>query len=141
MLAPLGIAPGRPFTPDDRMRRILCDAATAGAAMVTTSGFAARLHGRQVWSDRQWERNFFPTQAGGGRRRRRERRTTAAQGWYQVVGDGRYVFASTLKPGEAQWYSSTFHDRHGSCFDGSHSYRFTLPAEAPRKLSLVDDPL
>jgi hypothetical protein len=142
MLAPLGIAPGRPFTPDDRMRRILCDAASAGAAMVTTTGFAARLHGRQVWSDRQWERNFFPTRpeadcgtaASDGDR---------AQGWYQVVGDGRYVFASTLKPGEAQWYSSTFHDRHGSCFDGSHSYRFTLPAGAPRRLrwsmTLYDD--
>jgi hypothetical protein len=60
-----------------------------------------------------------------------------------VVGDGRYVFASTLKPGEAQWYSSAFHDRDGSFFDGSHSYRFALPAAAPHKLSwsmtLYDD--
>jgi hypothetical protein len=53
------------------------------------------------------------------------------------------VFASTLKAGEAQWHSSTFHDREGSLFDGSHSYRFTLPAGRPCKLSwsmtLYDD--
>jgi hypothetical protein len=145
MLAPLGIAPGRPFAPDDRLRRILGEAAAAGAAMVTTTGFAARLHGRQLWSDRQWERNFFPAaptpvvDAGAGRNGGHH----PAQGWYQVVGNGRYVFASTLKPGEAQWYSSTFHDREGSFFDGSHSYRFTLAGGKPRKLSwsmtLYDD--
>ena len=134
MLAPLGIAPGKRLVPDDRMRRILCNAAAAGAAMVTTTAFATRLHGRQVWPDRQWERNFFPTTsrpeagaAGDG--------GVPAQGWYQVVGDGRYVFASTLRAGEAQWYSSTFHDRHGRFFDGGHSYRFKLQAGQSQKLS------
>ena len=144
MLAPLGIGTGRPFAPDDRLRNILCEAATAGAAMVTTTGFAARLHGRQVWSDRQWERNFIPaTRVGDGDARIGTNGERHAQGWYQVVGNGRYVFASTLKEGEAQWHSSTFHDREGSLFDGSHSYRFTLPAGRPRKLSwsmtLYDD--
>jgi hypothetical protein len=142
MLAPLGIAPGRLFAPDARMRSILCDAAAAGSAMVTPTGFAARLHGRQVWSDRQWERNFVPatteTKAGA-----ETGEGSRAQGCYQVVGDGRYVFASTLKPGEAHWYSSTFHDRDGSFFDGSNRYRFTVRAGAPRKLSwsmtLYDD--
>ncbi len=52
-----------------------------------------------------------------------------------MVGDGRYVFASTLRAGEAQWYSSTFHDRHGSFFDGGHSYRFKLHAGQSQKLS------
>src|SRR5262245_33730150 len=37
MLQPLGIAPGVPFAPDDRMRRILSDAAAAGATMTTTA--------------------------------------------------------------------------------------------------------
>jgi hypothetical protein len=142
MLAPLGIAPGRPFAPDDRMRRILVDAAAAGAAMVNTTGFAARLHGRQVWNDRQWERNFFPVtpEPGAGAA---SNGAHHAQGWYQVVGNGRYVFASTLKPGEAQWHSSTFHDREGSFFDGSHSYRFRLHPAPKCKLSwsmtLYDD--
>jgi len=125
MLAPLGIAPGRPFMPDERMRRVLCDAAASGAAMLATTGFAARLHGRQVWSDRQWERTFFPgtPEAEVGSAGNDER---GPQGWYQVVGDGRYVFASTLKAGQAQWYSSAFHDQEGSVFDGSHSYRFKV---------------
>jgi hypothetical protein len=112
--------------------------------MVTTTGFAARLHGRQVWSDRQWERNFLPaTPAGAANGSAGMNSGHHTQGWYQVVGNGRYVFASTLKPGEAQWYSSTFHDREGSFFDGSHSYRFTLPGGRPGKLSwsmtLYDD--
>src|SRR4051812_26524566 len=134
MLAPLGIAPGKPVAPDDRMRRILCNAAAAGAAMVTTTAFATRLHGRQVWPDRQWERNFFPTRSrpdAGADRDGAE----PAEAWYQVVGDGRYVFASTLRPGEAHWYSSSFHDRGGSFLDGGHSYRFKLHAGHSEKLS------
>ena len=134
MLAPLGIEPGRPLAPDDRMRRILCNAAAAGAAMVTTTAFATRLHGRQVWADRQWERNFFSTASeleGGPGPEGGE----PAQGWYQVVADGRYVFASTLRAGDAHWFSSTFHDRRGSFLDGSHSYRFKLHPRKPEHLS------
>jgi hypothetical protein len=133
MLQPLGIAPGRPFAPDDRMRRILCEAATAGAAMTTTA-FATRLHGRQIWLDRQWERNL---PAPGSRCEAGDGLVMGepAQGWYQVIGDGRYVFASTLKAGEAQWYSSTFHDRHGRILDGSSRYRLTLPADRRQNVS------
>jgi hypothetical protein len=133
MLQPLGITPGAPFAPDDRMRRILSRAATAGAAMTTTA-FATRLHGRQIWGDRQWERTFSatapPRDADDGLAA-----AEPAQGWYQVIGDGRYVFASTLKAGEAQWYSSTFHDGHGRFLDGSSRYRLTLPAERRQEAS------
>jgi hypothetical protein len=134
MLAPLGIEPGKPVAADDRMRRILCNAAAAGAAMVTTTAFATRLHGRQVWPDRQWERNFFPTRSRRGAGTEMDG-GEPAQAWYQVVGDGRYVFASTLRPGEAHWYSSSFHDREGSFLDGGHSYRFKLHAGQSEKLS------
>jgi hypothetical protein len=134
MLAPLGIKGGTPFVPDDRMRKILSEAARAGAAMLATTAFATRLHGQSVWPDRQWERNFFPTTPELGSDGLTDP-DGVSQAGYQPVGNGRYVFAARLKAGEAQWHCATFHDRNGDLLDGSSRYRFRLQGSDATKLS------
>jgi hypothetical protein len=54
-LAALGIAQGRPFAPDDRMRHILEEAARIGNAQMRVQSFADRRPDRVVWPERQWE--------------------------------------------------------------------------------------
>jgi len=57
-LAVLGIAKGRPFDPDARMRRILEKAAQIGSAQMRVEAFAARRPDRAVWPDRKWESSW-----------------------------------------------------------------------------------
>ena len=54
-LAVLGIAKGKPFAPDDRMKRILEQAAQIGNAQMRVESFADRRPDRIVWNDRKWE--------------------------------------------------------------------------------------
>jgi hypothetical protein len=61
MLKSLGLEPGKSFHPDERQRRILTKAAGTGSAMMINMAFANRFDGRQVWSDRQWEKTTFAT--------------------------------------------------------------------------------
>src|SRR6202012_1437232 len=54
-LAELGIARGRPFAPDDRMRAILTRAAVMGHAQLAAQSFADRRPDREVWPGTHWE--------------------------------------------------------------------------------------
>jgi hypothetical protein len=133
MLKPLGIEPGKPFMPDDRMRRILTDAATTGAAMVSNMAFANRFEKSRVWPDRMWERSILTTTAGFETPQRIEL-DERAQGWYQLVGNGVFPYVAKLEPGQGQWYASTFRDKQGEFLDGSKTYKLTLQADPPAKL-------
>ena len=53
MLASLGIAHGQPFNPDERMNRILGEAAKIGSAMALATSYRTRLP-LQRYDDRQW---------------------------------------------------------------------------------------
>jgi hypothetical protein len=54
-LAELGIAKGRRFAPDARMKAILTQAARTGNALLRVQSFADRRPQRLVWKGRQWE--------------------------------------------------------------------------------------
>lgn len=54
-LAALGIEKGKPFQPDNRMTRILEEAAKAGNAQMRVQSFGDRRPDRIVWTERQWQ--------------------------------------------------------------------------------------
>ena len=86
LLASVGIVKGKPFEPNDRMRRILEEAVAVGNATARTMWMAPRPEeGFAFYPDSQWSNSLF---AGGyefmdpppqitGRRRRSPRRATA----------------------------------------------------------------
>jgi hypothetical protein len=133
MLEPLGIEPGKPFKPDERQHRILTDAASTGAAMVTNLAFANRFEHSLVWPDRKWERSIL-TKTPDFETPRRIELDERAQGWYQLVGNGVFPYSAKLEAGHGQWYASTFRDNQGAFLDGSKSYKLKLPANPPAKL-------
>jgi hypothetical protein len=132
MLEPLGLAPGKPFRPDTRQRRILAKAAATGSAMMSNIAFANRFAGRQYWPDREWEKITFATTPEFETERRIEL-DERAQGWYQLAMNAKYAYAAKPTPGEGSWYVSAFHDGKRRFLQGDNTYRLHLDAKPPAK--------
>jgi hypothetical protein len=133
MLSPLGIEAGKPFSPDDRIRGILERAAATGSAMLINMAFQNRSAGKQHWPGRQWEKIMFATTPEFLTDERVEL-DERAQGWYQLVMSGRYVFSGAKPvPGQGSFYLSTYKDDQGDYLNGSNSYTFTVQADQPAK--------
>ena len=58
-LATLGIIQGKPFNPDERMKRILDQGAKQGAAMSRAIVFSSRDPEIRYWPERHWEKMFL----------------------------------------------------------------------------------
>ena len=59
-LASIGIVPGEPFGPDDRMRSILAAAARVGSGLVRTRSFKPRDPSFYYYPGSSWK-NMFPS--------------------------------------------------------------------------------
>ena len=128
--ASLGIKKGEPFEPDDRMRRILTEAAAIGNATARAVTYAPRDPGVFFYEDRQWnspfQRQSYQFLEDGAR----------------VLDDRTYFFymatgitpAMTAPPvGTGSVYAMTARDADGAYLDGSKTYRVDLPAPIPAK--------
>jgi hypothetical protein len=144
LLASVGIAKGKPFAPDARMRKILSEAVAVGNATARTVAFDPRE--REGWA-------YYPGSA-----------------WFNMLFEGGYEFLTPppmitkngveLLPSDgarkinsriAMFYPYTFitpamcmrltgigsqyliamRDSRGDFFDGARSYRITLPPNVP----------
>ena len=153
-MAAVGIVKGKPFNPDDRMKRILTEAAAIGNA----TGRALDFRGREKWA-------YYPNSS-----------------WQNMLFEGGYTFetpppmvtpegikpfpatgARTLNSRTAFFYSYTgvspgmimrltgigsqyligFTDANKNYFDGNKTYKVTLPPNIPAKafwsLTLYDN--
>jgi hypothetical protein len=130
MLASIGIAPGKPFAPDARMRHILSAAAETGQAMARTISFTPDD------SSRMWpNRNFIQPFVGGSPE-------FAANGaslhdartlfFYMACGTSKLMASS--KPGVGQAYPSGVMDGNGDYLLGENTYKLHLPSPIPAKL-------
>jgi hypothetical protein len=59
LFASIGIVKGQPFNPDERMKKILIDAANIGAATARTLAFKIRAKDAYYYPDSQWRLPFF----------------------------------------------------------------------------------
>jgi hypothetical protein len=131
-LAELGIARGRPFQPDARMRDILTRAAVAGHAELAAQSFADRRPERIVWPGAHWEwavlrpeNGTFDTPDYAD--------TYARQKWfYQAQIESPAMFARTPGAGSLYWLSAR--DNAGAYLDGTRSYTLQVPQPVPAKL-------
>jgi len=130
MLEPLGIAPGKPFQPDERQKQILARAAETGHAMVANLAFANRFPSSRVWDDRMWERSIL-TKTPNNELPTRIELDERAQGWYQLVGNGVFPYFAKPEAGSGQWYASTFRDGTGAFLNGANTYKLSLASSPP----------
>jgi hypothetical protein len=127
-LTRVGIMKGKPFAPDERMKKILTDAAAVGNA--TARSISYRPRDPQVY--------FYPGKAWS---------TPFVGGSYLFLGDGtrlldaRTMFfynATGVTPamaiqmvGKGSQYAIAFVDADKNYLDGSKTYKLTLPPNVP----------
>lgn len=131
MLKQLGIEKGKPFTPDERLSRILEQGATAGELMAQANTFAKRFEQGSYWPDRAWEQAIVldnSAQRGDGYDEMLER----ASWFYEAVSFSEAMKSQT--PGVGQAYLGSYTDGAGEWLDGGRDYTLHVPADAPAKL-------
>jgi hypothetical protein len=144
LLASVGIVHGKPFKPDERMRKILEDAAVVGNATARTVTFAARPEeGFAFYPGSAWESALFV----GGYQFLDPPPQITADGVVRAASDGArkldsrtnfFYMATGTTPamcmrltGIGSQYIYAMRDSEGDFFDGGRNYRMTLPADIP----------
>jgi hypothetical protein len=131
-LAALGIARGKPFEPDDRMRDILERAAQIGHAQMCVQSFADRRPDRIVWPDRKWEWVGLRPENGDFEAESYVDLDAREVWFYQAIGASPAMFRRQAGSGSLYWLG--LRDRGGKFLDGDHTYRLTIPLPVPAKL-------
>ena len=144
LLAAVGIVHGKPFEPDDRMRKILEDAVVVGNATARTVTFAARPEeGFAFYPDSAWESALFV----GGYEFLDPPPQITADGPVAAPSDGArklnsrtnfFYMATGITPamcmrltGIGSQYIYAMRDSEGEYLDGARNYRLTLPPDIP----------
>jgi hypothetical protein len=130
LFASIGIVKGQPFNPDERMKRILTDAADIGAVTARTLAFRMRDPKAYFYPNSSWRLPFF-----GGYQ------FEVAPGVRNLDGAAFfYYFATGVTPameekmvGQGSQYPWTAKDANGNPFDGSKLYKLRLPPNVPVK--------
>src|SRR5579863_1218326 len=145
-LAAIGIVKGKPFSPDDRMKKILTDAAKIGTAIARTVNWNARAsEGFDYYpGSHTWTNYLFV----GGYTFETPPPAVSAEGVitpYPPTGartlnsrTGMFFYATGVTPamimrltGIGSQYLGAWSDSKGEYFDGGKTYKITLPANIP----------
>ncbi len=129
-LAAIGIRKGKPFDPDERMRKILADSAAVGNATARAISFRSRNQNAYFYPGRAWFNPF----AGGS---------------YLFLSDGArdldgrtafFYVATVVTPamaakmvGVGSQYAGAALDGDKNYLDGGKNYKLTLPPNVPAK--------
>jgi len=130
-LAAIGIEKDKPFAPDDRMKKILLDAAAIGNAAARAISYAPRDEGLYTYGKGSgW---FKPIVNGDTTYTRNGARNLEGRVFYHFG----YICVSpamaTTIPGKGSDYSMGMVDSKGRPLDGSKTYKLNMPADIPVK--------
>ena len=130
LFASIGIVKGQPFAPDERMKKILTDAANIGAVTARTIAFKIRSKEAYYFPNSTWRLPFF-----GGYKFESSPGVTNMDGYIFY-----YYFATGVTPamemkmvGKGSQYPWSVQDSNGNPFDGGKTYKMHLPPNVPVK--------
>lgn len=129
MLKPLGIEKGKPFSPNERQKRILTQAADVGFRMAQTISMAPRTDSIIAYSGTHWEYvlPLNPNQETANYSQLDERTDYTFEAITIAAG-------MILKiPGVGSQYFSAAKDKDGEWLDGGENYQLHIPANVPAK--------
>jgi hypothetical protein len=128
LLASIGIAKGKPFSPDARMKKILTDAAQIGSVTARALASYPRDENFFVYPDRRWTNPFLESR-------------------YDFLKDGAslldsriymHYYATGITPamamkmvGKGSQYLISYTDQDDKPLDGRNTYKVRLPANVP----------
>jgi len=130
LFASIGIEKGKPFNPDERMKKILTDAAKIGSVTARAIAFRIRDKNAFFYPDAPWRLPFF-----GGYK------FEIAPGVANLDGAiFYYYFATGVTPameekmiGKGSQYPWCAQDAEGNPFEGGNAYKLHLPPNVPVK--------
>ena len=129
-IATIGIVKGQPFAPDDRMKKLLTEAATIGSATARAITFEPRMSGVYLYpgTDSVWS-GFF---ANGNATFELDgtMQLDAAVLYYYNAGGVTPSMAKTAV-GVGSDYAGAYFDSKKQPFDGSKTYKLHLPPDVP----------
>ena len=131
-LAALGIAKGQPFAPDERMTRILEQAARIASAQMRVQSLADRRPDRVVWDGRRWEWAVLRPENGTFDADSYVDLEAREKWFYQAQIESPAMFARAPGAGSLYWLSAR--DSTGAYLDGGRSYRLSVPLPVPDRL-------
>ena len=127
-LAAIGLVSGQPFTPDDRMRTILTDAAKIGAGMARTIAYAPKDPEAKLYGS--WKNAFV----GGSHEFLRDgARLLDARTQFHYLATVVTPAMAHAQIGAGSAYAYTVLDANGDLLDGGRSYRLHVDANPPAK--------
>jgi hypothetical protein len=131
LLAAIGIEKGKPFAPDERMKKILTDAAAVGNATARAILFKSRMKEAYFYPNSAWCTPFvggsyeFLKQPGV---RNLDARTMM---FYYATGITPAMAAQMV--GVGSQYAAAFVDSEGKPLNGGKTYKIHLPPNIPAK--------
>jgi len=133
LLASIGIEKGKKFSPDEREREILVEAAEIGNATSRALAFDARSETIAIYPDKHW----FVAFDGGDYRWLRD----GGKGGRNLDARSTFFYIATVNTpamvlkmvGVGSQYALAARDADGNYLDGSETYRLHLPAGIPAK--------
>jgi hypothetical protein len=133
LLASIGIEKGKPFAPDERMKKILVEAAAVGNATSRALTFEAREKDLYFYSNSAWNNPVSYPEAThhfdrGDGVRKLDARTYM---YYYATGNTPAMIRKMV--GLGSQYAIAFKDATGERLDGGKSYKLHLPPNIPAK--------
>lgn len=133
ILETLGIAHGKSFKPDARMKKILTEAAKVGQAMAKTVAWRPRIARDILYAypgTRQWKYIFFSDPSFHTPEHMEiDLRTRYA---WEAIGTAKSMVLAV--PGQGSQYVGTYQDANGKWLSGEHSYKINLPKDVPANM-------
>ena len=128
--AAVGIKKGEPFEPDERMTRILTEAAAIANGTARTITYAGRDPEVYFYDDRQWnspfQRQSYQFLENGAR-------VLDDRTYFHYMATGITPAMTSPPVGSGSVYAMTARDIDGNYLDGSKTYRVDLPGPVPAK--------
>jgi hypothetical protein len=127
-LLAIGIAKGKPFAPDARMRRILEEAARVGAGLSRVVSYAPRDSEAAFYGS--WKQAFV---GGSHEFLRNGARLLDARTEFHYLATVVTPAMAHAQVGAGSAYAYTVHDSQGQVLDGAKTYRLHVDANPPAK--------
>jgi len=130
LYASIGIIKGKPFEPDERMKKILTDAANIGAVTARSIAFKIRDKDAYYYPDSSWRLPFF-----GGYKFEVAPGVSNLDGsiFFYYIATGVTPAMAMKMVGQGSQYPWSAQDSKGNPFDGAKTYKMHLPPNIPVK--------
>ena len=131
LFASIGIKKGKPFTPDERMQKILAEGAAIANTIARSTMYRPRSESVYFYpGERRW---YSPLAGGSSEFLNNGERVLADRVFFHYYATGITPAMAKPKVGTGSVYAMAADDAEGRYLDGGKTYSVTLPGPVPAK--------